>query len=97
MTDSEVFIKAAELVDFGMDSFCCIAIDRVLGRVPADGHSELAWRFWYKCFRPSETRGDTWESASFNRDHQLSKRESRRAERVLALCFAAAMAETGDI
>jgi hypothetical protein len=82
--DAAVYLRAAEILDlFGSGLGCCYAIHHVERR---GYNSELQQRF-KSVFKPRRTEGVMW----WWEHHQ------DQTPRIIALCFAAAMAETGDL
>lgn len=83
MKMSEVFERAAEIVDSGKEPLSCFAIDM------ASNFDKSLARGWYRenilcgLNRPSETFRASYETEEFIVHH-----------RVMALCFAATIAES---
>ncbi len=87
MTKAEIYRKAAKQVANGDDYQMCYAID------DAAGNNEEADSVFTPIFSPRQGMGN---SESWGREFSADLPERKRC-RVLALCFAAAMAEAGDL
>ena len=87
MTKAEIYRRAAELVASQVETFSCLAICNIVSASgPAYQLNPLA-RSEYEFL---------WDASGFL-SANLCEREWGREGRVLALCFAAAMAESGDL
>jgi len=99
MTNSEIYLKAAERIDQSLDNmhFSCVEIQNAVGHTGslescpiAMSYSEI-WGF--------KTQFDFQRAIENYQCHPFAQRDYHEANelRVWLLCFAAAMAEEGDI
>jgi hypothetical protein len=96
-----VFLKAAELVETGA-SYACWAICAAAGfGLDSFGATGVCREkdIFYDTFKPQwETDGENvGRHAFFARSDPSDTPESCRAQRVVALCFASAIAESGGL
>lgn len=95
-----VYLIAAELIEEKRDVYSCVAIDRVsygtsLGNKPVSKEALTYGEIFSP--DPTHTRG-FWLSGEFmSKDGDGANAVARREWRLTALCFAAAMHDTGDL
>lgn len=85
MKKSEIYLKAAKIIDSGESEYSCHAIDLVVGY----GHSKE--RYYFSLTFRKEGSDELYASDI------MRNGGDPKEWRLTALCFAAAMAETGDI
>ena len=89
MNNSKIYLRAAKLVDAGIHDYSCIAIISATRFLAPKCYSESMPRRRYSCMF---SRFDGFELSSEDVGQYWGK-----TGRVIALCFAAAMAEAGDL
>jgi hypothetical protein len=92
--NKQIYLKAAKLIEVGKQTYCCHAL-RWAGALPS-----MQYQFWQGTFRPQkDRRSQTWFQVLLRQGQTgtVELASQARQERVIALCFAAAMAETGDL
>ncbi len=91
--DAAVYLTAAELIETGEELYCCWAINRAVNGKSLEVSVECDK---YAALYDRKITGDGaygWFGSPYD---ELGKTE-RKHERVMSLCFAAAMAEAGDL
>lgn len=90
MERAEIYRNAAMRIENDESEFSCLAVRDVINPLVASEHIPESVAY-DNTFRPAKTENYAWGT-------DWSMKEKRRKKiRILALCFAAAMAETGDI
>ena len=82
MTLSEIFLKAAKAIETGKNSYCCTAIDDAAWYEDQDDYP--AQEYFAELFSPKRRRAYWWQQGD-------------RDSRIVALCLAAAIAESEDV
>ena len=89
MKKSEIFLKAAERIERGKDIFACCAIDNIQradwGRIWSDNAQ------WYQ--RKMLPRNSIFPYSRTSRGLYIEPGPDQKNARIVALCFAAAIAE----
>ena len=89
MKKSEIFLKAAERIEQGMDLYACTAIDSA--QIKKYGLWSPATQWFQKEILPKGNKSFPYFDSSDG--IFLRSREELRNARIVALCFAAAIAE----
>ena len=96
MNKSEIYLKAAELVESRTTCHSCDAISWIVGKDYNHDYEETT--AFAKMFKPAFIKDKLcWLKGKFNDYDLISGGPKITAWRLTALCFASAMAETGDL
>lgn len=90
--DAAIYRKAAQMIERGDAAYCCFAISFV--KISQERINELTERF-IKAYGKKNAPCYGWYGNPFDWDDEA--REHRQSSRVIALCFAAALADAGDL